>query len=253
MLIIVINNIILLLLTIAIVFVAPLMIAYSGFLFVVNPVNSEGISKAKGILRNTVVGIVVALAGWLIVDALMAVLYNPGATYSGGTLGKWSDIITSGGAAQCLDQKGALPGAVPTSAPGGVTTGAGAVTGGANAQCSSSNTACSPTALQAAGLTATQANVMSCIAVTESSGNPSTPPYNIAHPDSNSTACGTFQITKTTWNTAASGACADFSNCMNASCNVQVAQILVAKNGYSDWTCANCNNKAASCVQQYGG
>jgi hypothetical protein len=94
---------------------------------------------------------------------------------------------------------------------------------------------------------------MSCIAVTESSGIAATPPYNIAHPDSNSTACGTFQITKTTWNTAATGACADFSNCMNASCNAQVAQALVANNGYKDWTCANCNSKAASCVQQYGG
>ncbi|MEK7125930.1 MAG: hypothetical protein AAB835_00375, partial [Patescibacteria group bacterium] len=40
MLITVINNIIAFSITIAIVFVAPLMIAYAGFLFVVNPVNS---------------------------------------------------------------------------------------------------------------------------------------------------------------------------------------------------------------------
>lgn len=118
MLITVINRVIALLLTLAIVFVAPLMIAYSGFLFVVNPVDSSGIAKAKGILLHTIVGIVIALAGWMIVAALMAVLYNASAPdYKGGTLGAWSDIISSGGIADdCLQQAGAPPqtGRVPT-------------------------------------------------------------------------------------------------------------------------------------------
>lgn len=103
----VINNIISLLLTLAIVFVAPLMIAYAGFLFVVNPVNSGGISKAKSILLHTVIGIVVALAGWMIVDALMAVLYNPTA------VGKtWSQLITSGDIDPCIKLAGSLKPAV---------------------------------------------------------------------------------------------------------------------------------------------
>src|SRR3989344_5737521 len=63
MLMIVVNNLISFLLTIAIVFVAPLMIAWSGFLFVVNPVDASGKEQAKKILTNTVVGIVIALAG----------------------------------------------------------------------------------------------------------------------------------------------------------------------------------------------
>ncbi|OYV26046.1 MAG: hypothetical protein B7W98_03405, partial [Parcubacteria group bacterium 20-58-5] len=49
MLITVINNIISLLITLAIVLVAPLMIAWSGFLFVVNPVNASGKEQAKKI------------------------------------------------------------------------------------------------------------------------------------------------------------------------------------------------------------
>lgn len=103
MLMVVINNIISLLITLAIVFVAPLMIAYSGFLYVVNPVDPSGIAKAKGILTNTVVGIIIALCGWLIVDAIMAVLYNPTA------VGKtWSQLIGSGGILPCVDQKGSL-------------------------------------------------------------------------------------------------------------------------------------------------
>lgn len=101
MLITVINNLISFLITIAIVFVAPLMIAYAGFLFVVNPVNAGGISQAKTILTNTIIGIVIALAGYLIVGALMAVLYNPSALQ-----GKaWDEIINWGGPA-CLPQAG---------------------------------------------------------------------------------------------------------------------------------------------------
>jgi hypothetical protein len=103
MLITVINNIIRLLITLAIVFVAPLMIAWSGFLFVVNPVNAAGKEQAKKILTNTVVGIVIALAGWLIVDAIMAVLYNP--TTVGQT---WSQLVTSGGAPLCIPLAGSL-------------------------------------------------------------------------------------------------------------------------------------------------
>jgi len=102
----VINNIISLLLTLAIVFVAPLMIAYSGFLFVVNPVNAGGKEQAKKILTNTVVGIVIALAGWMIVDAIMAVL-----TPNGKPFGQnWASLITSsGGTSSCLIQRGSLP------------------------------------------------------------------------------------------------------------------------------------------------
>jgi len=100
MLITVVNNIIQLLLTLAIVFVAPLMIAWAGFLFVVNPVNASGKEQAKKILTNTVVGIVIALAGWLIVDAIMVVLYN-------GSFGTWSQLVTSGGGQACLQQQGA--------------------------------------------------------------------------------------------------------------------------------------------------
>lgn len=100
----VINNIISFFITIAIIFVAPLSIAYAGFLMVVNPTNSGGITKAKEILLNTVIGIVISLAAWLIVDAIMAVLYNPSSFGS-----TWSQLVTSGGIAPCLPQAGAQP------------------------------------------------------------------------------------------------------------------------------------------------
>ena len=119
MLIVVINNIIRFLITLAIVFVAPLMIAYAGFLFVVNPVNASGIGQAKTILQNTIIGIVLALSGYLIVGALMAVLYNANAPTGNGVLGAWDEII-NWNTAPCLPQTGTTPGVV-TPSPGIVT------------------------------------------------------------------------------------------------------------------------------------
>ena len=110
MLITVFNNIISLLITLAAVFVAPLMIAYSGFLFVVNPVNPSGREDAKTILTHTIVGLVIALSGWLIVDAIMAVLYHPN-----GSIGStWSQLITGNPNDPCLHQEGTLPGNIPS-------------------------------------------------------------------------------------------------------------------------------------------
>lgn len=242
LLIIVINNIISLLITLAIVFVAPIMIAYSGFLFVVNPVNPTGKAKARGILLNTIVGIVIALASWLIVDAIMAVLYN-------GSFGTWSSLITSGGAPICLSQAGSTSAPTPSS---GVTTVAGNI-GVAGALCASGNPACSVSALEAQGLTSAQASAMSCIAVTESSGNPNTP-------DSSTGACGTFQITTRpgNWSNPAyhSAPCSTSSSCNDATCNLQTAVIMFKKQGYQPWTGKNpdgtyWNPNAVACVNKY--
>ncbi len=109
MLIVVINNIIQLLITLAIVFVAPLMIAWAGFLFVVNPVNAAGKEQAKKILWNTVIGIVIALAGWMIVDAIMAVLYHPSDPKWTTT---WSDLIRGDSSKLCIPLAGSLKPAV---------------------------------------------------------------------------------------------------------------------------------------------
>jgi len=118
LLIVVINRIIIVLISVAIVFVAPLMIAWAGFLLVANPFNSGAKDQAKKILTNTVVGIVVAMCGWLIVDAVMAVVYQPtsGAQY-GSAWGRWYDLISSGGSGNyCIPVRGA-PGGTYTPPP----------------------------------------------------------------------------------------------------------------------------------------
>lgn len=134
------------------------------------------------------------------------------------------------------------------SQPGGGGTGGSAGTNdvGGGVQCSPSNSACSVSALQAVGMTSKQANIMSCIAMTESTGNPGIS-------SNSSTACGTFQVLVGTWNDVSTGACSSFSNCTNARCNAQVATTLVRRSGYSSWTCPGCNKKAQACVSRYGG
>lgn len=259
LLVTVINNLISLLITIAIVFVAPLMIAYSGFLFVVNPVDPSGIAKAKGILWNTILGIVIALAGWMIVDAIMVALYNPAAQSGTTRLGAWSSLITSGGIDPCLPQRGALPLDALNQAVTGVTVGGVPRVGTARGPCADGNTACSVGAIQqgaqALGMTlsAAQATTMSCIAMTESSGNPRSP-------DSNTGACGTFQITTRpgNWSNDAlhRSPCSRTSSCNDVQCNLQTALLLYNQRGYQPWTGRNPNGtywnpNAVACAQQY--
>ena len=125
-------------------------------------------------------------------------------------------------------------------------------TGGPLPQCSEGNDACSVSALQQAGLTEQQANVMSCIAMTESSGIPSWGPHSDRNPGSGSTACGTFQITGSTWRDVAPAGCANHRLCCtNAEHNKQAMVSLVRTRGYQPWTCEGCNAKAIQCVRKY--
>ncbi len=245
--------------------VAAIIIVYAGFKLVMSGGNRHAKEEAKSMLSNMIIGYVIVLAGWLLVDTGMKALLADGET----KLGMWNQL-------SCYKQPEpkdktfspenfapdtTIPGNRVVVTPGYTYidggTGGTASRGGAGGgvQCSPSNSACSVAALQAAGLTPVQANVMSCIAMTESSGDPSTPPHNETNPGSGSTACGTFQILKSTWNgNPPPGSCNDWrSNCQKAQCNIQMMVRLVRASGYSSWTCPNCNKKAASCVSAYGG
>ncbi|HQU07921.1 MAG: hypothetical protein B7X04_02995 [Parcubacteria group bacterium 21-54-25] len=52
---------------------AVLLIAYAGFLFVINPASPDGVSKGKTVLTNTVIGFIVVLVAWLLVSELISV------------------------------------------------------------------------------------------------------------------------------------------------------------------------------------
>lgn len=231
------NNIITWLVSVMAV-VCAIVIVFAGFKMVTSSGNSGEISKAKEMISNTLIGFVILLAAWLIVDTVMKMFVNEG------TLGRpWAEI-------ECISAT--TPTATPTTGTvgaGGGSLGTVAPSRGTGALCSTLNPYCSPTTLQAAGLTQSQANVMSCIAMTESSGNPT-----VRTTVPGSSACGLFQVTSSTWRTLPlSSSCSSFSQCTNATCNIEAATALVRSRGYNPWTCPGCNSRAQDCVNRYGG
>lgn len=159
-LIIVINNIISVLITIAIMVVAPLTIGYAGFLFVVNPINPSGKEKAKSILWNTVIGIVIALSAYLIVDAILA-----GLTGSGKGITYWS-LVTGNNQDLCVKLAGSLS-QTPTGGGGGNPI-------NPNQPLGTGTGACDPSQVQQAAeaggyqISNLEANILACIAKPES-------------------------------------------------------------------------------------
>lgn len=181
----VINNIIEFLLTIAILFVAPVMIAYSGFLLVTGQGNPSAISKAKGVLLNTIVGIVIALAGWLIVDAIMTALTTGpnGPTFAQ----NWSSLVTSGNALTCLPQQGVGTG-LNQATPSAITIGTAA------APSQNPNNVCTTAALQSAGW-GTNAAAMSCVTKYENAPcDPNAPSGTDKGADGNVVSWGIYQV-----------------------------------------------------------
>lgn len=69
----VVNNLVTLALSLA-VFIVVVVIAWAGTLLVLTPANPENKSQARKMLINAAVGLVIALAAWLIIDKILAVL-----------------------------------------------------------------------------------------------------------------------------------------------------------------------------------
>lgn len=70
-------------------FVAAILFAYAGFLYLTAGGGSN-ISKAHGIFMNVAVGFILILAAWLIVDTVIK-------TLTGGKFGPWNEVCASGG------------------------------------------------------------------------------------------------------------------------------------------------------------
>ncbi len=68
------------------VFLSAVLFAWAGFLYLTSVAGNE-ISRAKEIFANVAIGLVIILAGWLVVDTLMKTLTNQ----SGG-FGPWNKV-----------------------------------------------------------------------------------------------------------------------------------------------------------------
>jgi hypothetical protein len=137
--------------------IAVLIIAHAGFLFVGSTANPEMRSQARNVLINAIVGMVIVLAAWLVVDFIMTRLYNPGA------FGPWNSILYGNEGQKCIQATTVAP---LTSGPGitaqpGVSTvpqGPGGITGAPFAYQTAA------VALQAPAVSGALSSLLSCMA-----------------------------------------------------------------------------------------
>lgn len=223
------------------VIVVTLLIAWAGLMFIMNPANPANRTKARNRLLNAILGMVLIFGSWILVDTIMKVLYNPDTAFNGQTFGPWNEIFDNTNASECVRvnlhpgilNDGSLPETIGHILNPGTTDSS---IGVAKGLCADSNKYCSVAVMKTEGLNDAQARAMSCIAVTESGGNP-----NIG--GSGTGAQGLFQITGTNWRNPAfhSGSCTVNSSRDNGECNRQAAVLMLKKQGYQPWT-GKCNN-----------
>ena len=189
----VINRIIQFSVTVAIAIVAPIMITWAGALLVTSGGNPGARTKAKSMLLSTVVGIAVALSAWLIVNALMAVLYKPDPRQGFPT--NWYNLIVMTGAHDCIPLKASLDEAdLNTGVTGFNVDGEPQVGGGTCTPPSSGP--CSLVELENACF-GSNANEAGQICAQESGGNPGTSSRTDILADGNPYSIGLFQINLT--------------------------------------------------------
>lgn len=83
-------------------------IAYAGALLILTPTNPGNREIARGAVTKAVVGLIVVLSAWLVVDFVMKMVYNADAMAGNVSLGPWNGILNEGNAPKCIS---------PTKAP----------------------------------------------------------------------------------------------------------------------------------------
>ena len=73
-LLLLVNNVVHFILFDMLVPIAAIMFCYSGFLMLTSGGNPDGKKKAKSIFSNVVIGLIIAIAAWLIIETLLTVL-----------------------------------------------------------------------------------------------------------------------------------------------------------------------------------
>lgn len=79
------NNVMKILIVLGVV-VAALVFVNAGFLYLTSSTNPGNISRGHSLFTSALVGLVIILAAWLIIDAIMGVLFNQSA------LGNWKTM-----------------------------------------------------------------------------------------------------------------------------------------------------------------
>lgn len=77
------------------VLICVIIMAWAGFLFIISVANPEARSKARGMLSNAAIGLLIVLSAWLMVDFVMRILYS-GEAGTEGKWGPWNSILGDG-------------------------------------------------------------------------------------------------------------------------------------------------------------
>ncbi len=97
----IIQNLINFLIAISII-IATIIIVWAGVMYIMSATNPESRSTANKMLMNAVIGIIIILSAWLMVDFVMKTLY-------GGQFGPWNTILLGGTGDSCLEEKPVQP------------------------------------------------------------------------------------------------------------------------------------------------
>jgi hypothetical protein len=89
------------------VIVLTIMIAYGGLMYILSVANPENRRQANSLITGAVIGIVLVLSSWLIVDFVMRLLYS-GPDGTEGKFGPWNSIIATN-ADWCIVAKDTKP------------------------------------------------------------------------------------------------------------------------------------------------
>lgn len=87
--------------------IATVLLAWAGISFMINGTNEEKRKAARGMVMNVIIGIVIVLGAWLIVDFVMKTLYS-GMDGNAGLYGPWNSIIKDNGSF-CIEEKNLKP------------------------------------------------------------------------------------------------------------------------------------------------
>jgi len=99
----IVQNVVNFMIGIAIIFGTIIMV-WAGGLYIVSATNPESRSTANKMLLNAVIGIVIVLSAWLVVDFVMKTLYNNGSEF-----GPWNSILLGGSGDSCVVAKPTSP------------------------------------------------------------------------------------------------------------------------------------------------
>jgi len=95
--------------------VIAVVVAIAGLKMVTAGGDVGKVSEAKGMMTNALIGFVILLSAWLIIDTVMKLVANPNASAGGVKLGMWHTI-------ECVAQPARTTTPTTTTTPGTVTT-----------------------------------------------------------------------------------------------------------------------------------